>query len=331
MARFGLIARAAPWAGLAVLLAAGARAEPVAWRVTGESGDTWLLGSVHYLRESDYPLPDVVGTLYERADRIVMELDLDDVDAAAMQTKLVSAAMLPADRSLADVIDADLHERASERAAALGIELESLARFEPWLVALTLADLGMARHGFRPERGLEQHLLGRARRDDKPVDGLESLEAQIGVFEMLSDAEQQALLEQTLADVENPEPMMNRMIAAWRDGRFEQLGAELLAEFEPYPELYRMLVADRNRSWVEPIIEHVERPGDELVVVGALHLVGDDSLITMLEERGYAVERAAPQDESAAAAAGRGPPAGTLDFEHLEVFLARAAIGAAPR
>lgn len=294
MARRRLTALAAAWIALGCLLAAHARAEPVAWRITAETGDTWLLGSVHYLREADYPLPAAVDTLYERADRLVLELDLDDIDAAAMQTQLVSAAMLPAGRSLDDVLDADVYGLAAERAAELGVSLESLARFEPWLVGLTLTDLGMAQHGFRSDRGLEQYLLGRAQSDGKPVEGLESVQAQIDAFETLSDAEQQALLEQTLADLDNAEKATSRLIDAWRDGRLETLGEELLAEFEGYPRLYRMLVVDRNRSWLEPIVEHVERPGDELVVVGALHLVGADSLVAMLEERGYTVERVSP-------------------------------------
>lgn len=275
-----------------LLVAAPAHADPVVWRVSSGAGDTWLLGSVHYLRDADYPLPEIVDTLYERADELVMELDLDDIDAGGMQASLVSAAMLPDDRSLADVLDDDVYRLAEQRAEAFGIGLDALSRFEPWLVALTLTDLGMGRHGYRSARGLEQYLLGRAVRDGKPVSGLESVEAQVGVFDSLSDEEQQALLEQTLIELEDAGTATARMIEAWREGRIERLGEELLGEFERYPRLYRMLVTDRNRSWIEPLVEHIERPGDELVVVGALHLVGDDSVIGMLEERGFSVERA---------------------------------------
>lgn len=275
-----------------LLVAAPAHADPVVWRVSGGAGDTWLLGSVHYLRDADYPLPDLVDTLYERADGLVMELDLDDIDAGGMQASLVSAAMLPDDRTLADVLDDDVYRLAEQRADALGIGLDALSRFEPWLVALTLTDLGMGRHGYRSGRGLEQYLLGLAVRDGKPVSGLESVEAQVGVFDSLSDDEQQALLEQTLLELEDVGTATAQMVEAWREGRIERLGEELLGEFDRYPRLYRMLVTDRNRSWIEPLVEHIERPGDELVVVGALHLVGDDSVIEMLEERGFSVERA---------------------------------------
>lgn len=272
-------------------LSAAAHADPAVWRIEADGGDLWLLGSVHYLRESDYPLPDVVDELYERADRLVMELDLDGPDAARMQTELVRAAMLPQDRSLATVLEADLYRLAEQRADELGFGLEGLARFEPWLVALTLMDLGMGELGYRAERGLEQYLLRRAARDGKPVSGLETIEAQIGVFETLSLEEQQAMLEQTLTELDEAESATAEMIAAWRDGRLDELGNELLREFERYPRLYRMLVVDRNESWIEPIVEHLERPGAELVIAGALHFVGPDSVVRMLEARGYTVER----------------------------------------
>lgn len=63
------------------------------------------------------------------------------------------------------------------------------------------------------------------------------------------------------------------------------------------------------------------------VAVGALHLVGADSLVPMFEALGYTAERAAPCRAARPLQAG----VDVLDFEHLEVFLARATFGAAPR
>src|SRR5690606_24703292 len=68
---------------VAALVGAVAAADPPAWRVAGaQDGELWLLGSVHYLRDEDYPLPAIVDSLYERAGALVMELDLDDLDPA---------------------------------------------------------------------------------------------------------------------------------------------------------------------------------------------------------------------------------------------------------
>src|SRR5690606_18412955 len=145
----GMIRRLALWLA-AALTAAGANADPAAWRATAPSGEElWLLGSMHYLRASDYPLPAPIDALIDGADTIVMELDLDDIDPIAQQRTLLGAALLPPGTVLADVLGAERHAALAERAAALGVDLALLERFEPWLVAIMLLDQSMVRHGYR--------------------------------------------------------------------------------------------------------------------------------------------------------------------------------------
>lgn len=273
-------------------LAAGlAQADPAAWHVSdSRGGELWLLGSVHYLRASDHPLPPVVDRLYTNADALVMELDLDDLDPAELQATFLAAAMLAPGRTLEDVLGPDAYRQAAARAQSLGVDLHLLTQFEPWLVAVTLMDVGMAQMGFRPEHGLEQTLLRRAAADAKPVRGLESLAAQVGVFDGLSLDAQSALLEQTLTELEAPSDMMHELVAAWRDGRLEALADTLMHDFEQFPGLYDALVAARNRRWVDTLDTMLAAPERHLVVVGALHLVGKDSVVQLLSERGFEVE-----------------------------------------
>lgn len=277
-------------AALACLCATAAHADPAAWRVTGPGhGELWLLGSVHYLREQDYPLPGIVDELYARAEVLVMELDLDDLDPLQSQSKFLAAAMLPAGSLLPDVLPPDVYSLAAERAEAFGVDLALLERFEPWLVAVTMLDLGMSRLGYRAERGLEQYLLRKAAQDGKEILGLETLDTQIAVFDGLSTVEQQALLEQTLEELDAAETAMAEMIAAWREGELDRLADTLMQEFAAFPSLYEALVVDRNTSWLDTLAALLEDPRPHLVVVGALHLVGDDNVIDLLAARGFDV------------------------------------------
>lgn len=278
--------------GLLLLATALAWAEPAAWRVTagagGEAaGELVLLGSIHYLREQDYPLPARVDELYRQADVLVLELGPEDLDPARVQAALLGAAMLPPGHSLEAVLGEELYARAVERARELGVDIAVLAPFQPWMVALTLTDLGQARHGFRGDLGLEQHLLRQAVADDKEVSGLEALETQIAVFDGLSDAEQRALLEQALAELEELGESMRTLASAWREGRLDALAEELLAEFRGFPELYDALVTQRNSDWVIRLEELLMDERHHLVVVGALHLVGPENVVELLEARGW--------------------------------------------
>jgi uncharacterized protein YbaP (TraB family) len=99
------------------------------------------------------------------------------------------------------------------------------------------------------------------------------------------------MLAQTLAELDEAETAMAEMAAAWRAGELDELSDELLEEFADFPGLYETLVTKRNAKWVETLEHMLRDERRHLVVVGALHLVGDDNLVELLAARGHAVER----------------------------------------
>jgi uncharacterized protein len=277
---------------LAVLGAHVAAADPAAWRIAGKGrGEVALLGSMHMLRASDYPLPASVDELFGRADVVVLELDLDDMDPAEEQTTILGAATLKPGTVLQDVVDEEVYGLAERRSGELGLDLTLLEHFEPWFVAVTILDLGMRKIGFDGEHGLEQYFVRKSRDAGKQIVGLETLGYQIGIFDALPPASQQAMLAQTLQELDEAKTTMNRMADAWRDGELEQLTDELLADFDDFPGLYETLVTDRNAHWVGTLENMLGDGRRYLVVVGALHLVGHNNVIEMLEARGHRVER----------------------------------------
>ena len=276
----------------AALVAGSASADPAAWRIAGsDGGEIVLLGSMHLLRARDYPLPAAVDGLIDRAETVVMEVDLDDVDLAAQQRLILEKALLPQGTELAEVLGAELYGVLEQNAAAAGIELKLLARFEPWFLALSMLEVGMRKLGFEAERGIEQYVLGSARSDGKEVVGLETIEFQIGIFDAMTPELQREFLAQTLTELEEAETTMNAMTDAWSAGELETLSDELLGSFDEFPGLYETLVTERNEKWAGSLEGMLDDGKRYLVVVGALHLVGDDSVIELLTARGHPVQR----------------------------------------
>jgi uncharacterized protein YbaP (TraB family) len=60
-----------------------------------------------------------------------------------------------------------------------------------------------------------------------------------------------------------------------------------------YPQLYQRINVDRNDAWLPKVRAMLddETSDDALVVVGSLHLLGDDGLVAKLRKAGYTVER----------------------------------------
>ena len=281
--------------GLAVaaaLVAGAASADPAAWRILGsDGGEIVLFGSMHMLRSQDYPLPVAVDGLIDRAETIVMEIDLDDLDLVAQQRFILDKALLPQGTELAEVIDAELYGILEQGTADVGLDLNLLKRFEPWFLSMTVLELGMRKIGFQAERGIEQYVLNLARESGKEVLGLETVEFQIGIFDEMTPELQEEFLAQTLTELEEAETAMNAMADAWRAGELEPLSKELLTSFDEFPGLYDTLVTERNDKWVGALEDMLDDGERYLVVVGALHLVGPDNVVDLFKARGHSVQR----------------------------------------
>ena len=269
---------------------ADASAHPVTmWIAEGAGNRVYLLGSVHLLRERDHPLPQVIDAAYDDAEALYMELDMDDLDPLLMQATINRLGMLAEGTSLRDVMGEELYAEAARTAAQLDIPLDMLDRTEPWYAAITVEQLALTRLGFNAMYGVEMHLLHKATGDGKEILGFETVEQQVGYLDGLSLDAQRALLMLTLAETGAMHEVMDDLISAWRSGDIEYLENTLLDDVSGYPELYDTIVASRNRLWVDTIDALLGRDEDYLVVVGALHLVGEDGVPQLLEQRGVRI------------------------------------------
>ena len=277
------------WLLPAIALADSAGHPVTMWMAEGTSNRVYLLGSVHLLRAQDHPLPRIIDDVYDEAETLYMELDMDDLDPLLMQSTINRLGMLDEGTSLQDVMGDELYAEAKARAAELELPLDMLERTEPWLAAITVEQLALARIGFNPSYGVEMHLLKKASSDGKEILGFESVEQQLAYLDGLSLDAQRDLLMQTLAESAAIQDLMDDLILAWRSGDIDYLERTLLEDVSGYPELYDTIVASRNRLWVDTIDALLEQREDYLVVVGALHLVGDDGVPHLLEQRGVRI------------------------------------------
>jgi hypothetical protein len=268
-----------------------ARGKQILWAVQGKQNTVYLLGSVHVLRAGDAALSDVAERAYEDSERLVMEIDLDDpgqADPMAMLEVMQRLALLPEGQSLRGVLGSD-YESLNRRAQQAGLDLALLDRFAPWMVATTLLQLELAKRGFSPEFGIEQVLARRAAGDEKPVQGLETTAQQLELLAGMPMPMQRRFLVMTLDESANLDREIGELVEAWTEGDTATLAKLLSDEFDEFPDLYRRLTVDRNRAWVGRLADLLDDRDDYLVVVGALHLVGENSVVDLLEQRGYEV------------------------------------------
>lgn len=261
------------------------------WAAEGQQNTVYLLGSLHLLREQDYPLPEIIDVVYTDADVLVMELDTDDIDLASVMATFRALGVLDDGSSLKDMLGEELFAQASAAATATDIPLNLLDQSEPWLAAITVQEMLAMRAGFSGELGIERHLTTRAVQDGKPISGLETVAEQLSFLDGLPVPAQNEWLVHSLVDGLRIEMLADKLVRAWRSGDVDYLERELLHEAKMSPELHDALLVRRNLNWIDCIVAYLDEDLDYLVVVGAAHLVGDDSIVALLSQRDITVKQ----------------------------------------
>ena len=288
----------APPASVAPALPVSAPAKappvPLLWKVSDGDNAVYLLGSFHLLKADDYPLSNDIDQAFDSAGKVVFEVPPEQMMDPAMGQKFLAAAGYADGRTLTQVLPPALREKFVRILAQRGIPLAQFDGYEPWFVNLSLM-LGVSQQmGFRPEKGLDQVLMQQALAEKKPTGGLESIDLQLDVLDSTPMNEQVKSLQEFLDKPTDMPGMLSDLHDAWRNGDLTRLDTLTREEMrDKTPETYRIVNVERNDAWVPQIQQMLDgqKKGDTLVVVGALHLLGEDGLVEKLRAKGYTVER----------------------------------------
>lgn len=285
---------ALPVAGSSPITSTGGAPVPLLWKVSDADSAIYLLGSFHLLSKSDYPLSPDVDRAFDDAESLVFEVAPEDLEDPDVGAKMFALASSDAASSISRVVPAALAPALDARLASFGIPPERMAGFEPWFVDTMMVTILGQRAGYAPENGLDRMLMARAKAAGKPATGLETVDQQLATLDGTPMAEQLASLREFVEEGDAAPAKLDELHAAWRRADIPMLERLTRDEMRALtPVTYQRIAVDRNRAWV-PQLETMLRQGaghDVLVVVGALHLLGDDGVVSLLRARGYRVER----------------------------------------
>jgi uncharacterized protein len=208
-----------------------------------------------------------------------------------MQQDIRELAMQPPGHTLQQQLGPEAYQQVAGKVQPLGVDPALLDRFKPWFAAFTVMEVQMMKLGFQSDSGVEWRITRRAAADRKPIRGLETPREQLEIMARLPDQQQREFLLYSVDDAQRMASELDDLLSAWRSGDAPKMAKLLQEGFDEYPDLYRPLTVERNRKWVPQIEQLLADKDDYLVVVGALHLVGKDSVIDLLERKGYEVRQ----------------------------------------
>jgi uncharacterized protein YbaP (TraB family) len=272
-----------------LLLCVGVRADGALhtlWELHGKHNTVYLLGSIHVLRLSDYPLPQVLLEAYGNANAVIMEVNLEEISSAQVQSEMLTSAILPEGKTLAAVLGKQRYGRADALAHEVGVELSAFDQFAPWFAAEAISQLQLTQLGFQPEAGVEMYFMERARNDGKSVSGLETVHDQLSLFQNMAWDTQADYLVSSLEQAHDLPKDVDSMVHAWQRGDTQWFANQMQSELGRDPRLYQSVLGARNRKWVPKIEALLNDDKNYLVIVGTGHLVGVGSVIDLLKKDG---------------------------------------------
>lgn len=272
---------------LCLLLPLTAFADPAFYRVSKGDEQHWLMGSIHAGKPTLYPLPEPVERAWQQSRALVMEVDMNSISQEQWQG-MASLTQLNDGKSLKEYLPAELYQRTLMAGARYGLDEATLSPLRPWFAAITLTQAAMAKTGFDSQLGIDQHFAGLAAKEGKPVVGFETLLEQLGYLASVGD-NQTLMLASTLDELPMLENAFTAVMKAWQQGDEATLINLLKEEMAP-PALQswmeQTLLAERNRNWLK---KWPSLPNESFIVVGALHLYGEQGLLAKLEQQGWRI------------------------------------------
>jgi len=259
------------------------------WKVSKGGNTLYLGGSIHILRETDYPLPDEFDLAFSRSAMLVLETDVEQISDENVVQYLMSQVFLPEGQTLRSVLDLDTYDLLEAVLLDYGLALDGITNIKPSMVINILSAVQAQKYGFVSD-GVDTYFQQKAKSEGKAVNYLESIEFQINLLLTMGDGYENEFVLYSLQDIESTELELDVLVDEWRNGRSSR-EVSLMEMKDQWPIMYKDLISDRNAAWM-PQIENFLASGTVcFVIVGLAHMYGPDGLLQQLENLGCVVEK----------------------------------------
>jgi uncharacterized protein YbaP (TraB family) len=257
------------------------------WKVEGKTNSVYLMGSVHALKAENYPLPAPLESAFTNSQVVAFETDISAMEDPKLALKMLAKSRLPEGKTLQTEFAPDVYRDFTNHLKGGLMSAEMMGSLTPAFAALTLTVLEIQKLGLDPENGLDKHFFPLARKAEKEIVPLETVDFQIGLLTDFTKDEANSLMKSTLKELSNMGKELNDLLKAWEVGDSTKLEKLLNESMADEPVIFKRLLTDRNKTWLPKIEEFIRGGKNTAVIVGAGHLVGNEGVVELLKKKGY--------------------------------------------
>nr|WP_289847315.1 TraB/GumN family protein [Alteromonas sp. C1M14] len=264
------------------------------WRVTNGDNTVYLGGTLHILSPDDYPLPAAYDTAYADADTLVFETDLGALNTPEFMRQTLALMMYQDERTIKDDLSDETYQQLSRYLASRQIPIQQVSKMKPAMLGISLSMLEMHRVGLTSQ-GVDNFFYAKAMEDQKQIDWFETPKEQLEIISRLGEGDEDAYIKYSLDELNTMTDLLDPLKTFWREGDMKGLYDVSMIEFKTeYPDVYDDVLTNRNQNWLPKIVAYLSSSQTEFVLVGTMHMAGEEGVIALLEKAGYTVTPVRP-------------------------------------
>ena len=254
------------------------------WKIEGSGLNkaSYLFGTIHIT--CDATLENDVIKALDETKQIVLEIDMDDPD---MQDKMMKGMYMKDGKTLKSIVnDEDYQAIDSLFTSKMGISVKMIENVKPFFLTSMLYPKFID----CPMESFEAELMKVAKEQNEEIFGLETIDDQINVFEVIPYENQVKDLVRTAKDnMAYDKANFAKLLSIYKDENItDMLNIMNDDNYSSVAEYQDELLDNRNINWIPKIKEYAEKQAT-FFGVGAGHLAGENGVINLLRQAGYTV------------------------------------------
>ncbi len=266
------------------------------WKVTGNelTETSYVFGTIHMIGKEDFFLTESMKTAFAASDKVVFEINMEEMSDMSVLFKLMGKITMEGGKTLKDLISDEDYKLVKEHFDGLGLPLMFLEKMKPlFLATFASGDVEPGALQSGELKSYEMEFMEMAQKGKKEMDGLETIEFQLSMFDSIPYEAQAEMLVDAIKSADGGDDQFKQMVDLYKQQALPELYKMIEGDTEGVGEFEDLLLVGRNKNWI-PLMEGMMKTKPTFFAVGAGHLGGNNGVVALLRKKGYTVTAVDP-------------------------------------
>ena len=283
---------------------------PAVWKVTDKNGNyIYMMGSIHAADDAVNNMPDYFENAFKECTALAVEADVTNVTSDISQAVDMAQKMMYTDgTTIKDHISAETYQKAVQLLTDNDMYTSLYDYYMPFAWTSLIDNIVINKSGLDVNKGVDSVLTKRAKKENKKILEIESVEFQLNLFKDFSDETQELMLKSYTEDgvIEKQTKALDELYDKWKKGTItskdvsDDVDENGMTDKEKQliDEYNKKMVDDRNKNMADKAEEYMQGSETVMFVVGAAHFQGEKGILQLMKDKGCTVTQLTSDDVS---------------------------------